>query len=257
MDDLLSMFLKRLNSRFSRELSLRFARRLCSISVRHPVISFTFDDFPRSALHRAGAILREHDLHGTYYTSLGLIGQVAPTGQIFSSLDLPEVIRHGHELACHTFDHCHSWNTSPMEFEESILRNQKAIETLVPGTRFENLSYPISHPRPQTKRRTARYYTSARGGGQTFNVGTADLNYLKAFFIEQSRDNFDAIKQMIDDTVRVNGWLIFVTHDVCDASTRFGCTPQLFKRIVEYSIKSGATVLPVNQALKRIGEIRR
>jgi peptidoglycan/xylan/chitin deacetylase (PgdA/CDA1 family) len=35
--------------------------------MESPVISFTFDDFPRSALVKAGAILRERGLAGTYY----------------------------------------------------------------------------------------------------------------------------------------------------------------------------------------------
>ena len=93
--------------------------------MESPVISFTFDDFPRSALMNAGAILRERGLAGTYYASFGLMGRTAPTGEIFTREDLDELIRQGHELACHTFDHCDSWETAPAEFEASILRNQR------------------------------------------------------------------------------------------------------------------------------------
>jgi hypothetical protein len=75
---------------------------------------------------------------------------------------------------------------------------------------------------------------------------------LKVFFIEQSRDNFDAIQQAIDANARANGWLILATHDVCDSPTRFGCNPALFERVVGYSAKSGAIVLPVHAAFQRI-----
>ncbi len=173
--------------------------------MESPVISFTFDDFPRSALLNAGAILRERGLAGTYYASFGLIGKKAPTGEIFTREDLDELIRQKHELACHTFDHYDSWDTAPDEFEASILRNQRAISERLPGTGFRSLSYPISWPRPETKRRAATYYECARGGGQTFNSGTMDLNYLKAFFIEQSRDNFEAIRQTIKVRARRAG----------------------------------------------------
>ena len=44
------------------------------------------------------------------------------TGEIFEREDLQELIRQGHELACHTFDHCDSWETTPAEFEASILK---------------------------------------------------------------------------------------------------------------------------------------
>jgi peptidoglycan/xylan/chitin deacetylase (PgdA/CDA1 family) len=220
--------------------------------MESPVISFTFDDFPRSALLNAGAILRERGLAGTYYASFGLMGKKSPAGEIFTREDLDELIRQEHELACHTYDHYDSWDTAPLEFEASILRNQRSISEELPGIKFRCLSYPISWPRPETKRTVARYYECARGGGQTFNVGTADLNYLKAFFIEQSRDNFAAIKQTIDDNVRARGWLIFATHDVCDHPTRFGCLPSFFEEVVRYSINSGAIVLPVSRALNLI-----
>jgi peptidoglycan/xylan/chitin deacetylase (PgdA/CDA1 family) len=217
-----------------------------------PMISFSFDDFPRSALQIGGTILRQRGFAGTYYTSLGLMGQNAPTGEIFLREDLDELVRQEHELACHTFDHCDSWQTEPSAFEASILRNQQKLALLLPGARFTSLSYPISWPRPQTKRRVARYYECARGGGQIFNAGTVDLNYLKAFFIEQSREDFDAIQRVIDANARARGWLIFATHDICDSPTRFGCTPALFEKVVEHSANSGASILPVRPALQRL-----
>jgi peptidoglycan/xylan/chitin deacetylase (PgdA/CDA1 family) len=220
--------------------------------MESPVISFTFDDFPRSALLTAGTILHERGFAGTYYASFGLMGSRGPTGELFVREDLDELVRQEHELACHTFDHCDSWATASNEFEASILRNQRAVAERLPGKKLNSLSYPISWPRPETKRRVACYYECARGAGQTFNSGKMDLNYLKAFFIEQSRDNFEAIRQTIEANARANGWLIFATHDVCESPTRFGCTPAFFERVVEHSAKSGAIVLPVHAAFRRI-----
>lgn len=229
-----------------------FACRPCRIRLQSPIISFTFDDFPRSALLTGGAILQKHGAVGTYYTSLGLMGKMTRTGQIFTREDLDELTRNQHEIACHTFDHFDSWETEPADFEASIRRNQQRAVELVPNARFKSLSYPLSWPRPQTKRRIGRHYKCARGGGQTFNSGTADLNYLKAFFIEQSRENFEAISGIIDANARARGWLIFATHDVCDSPTRYGCTPGLFERVVKYSVESGAVILPVHAAFLRI-----
>ena len=228
-----------------------FARNPVTLKLEKPVISFTFDDFPKSALTVAGRMLREHGFVGTYYASFGLMGKQTPTGEIFSKSDLAEFIAQGHELACHTFDHCDSWDTEPAEFEASICRNQEFVARELPKFTMRSLSYPISYPRPATKRRVARRFACARAGGQTFNSGPTDLNYLKAFFIEQSRDNLDAIKRTIDDTVRASGWLIFATHDVCESPTRFGCTPAQFSRIVNYVAQSGAVVLPVSEALRK------
>lgn len=235
-----------------RRMARWLSRRTCRIKAEPPIISFTFDDFPKSALFRGGAILREHGLFGTYYVSCGLMGQNGPTGEIFSHEDLGECVRQKHELGCHTFNHCHAWDTKPAEFEASILRNQQALGPELTGSKLTSLSYPISYPRPATKRRVARYYDCARGGGQAFNAGITDSMYLKSFFIEQSRDDLGAIKSMIDSNSRGSGWLIFATHDISETPTRFGCTPRLFEQVVEYSARSGATVLPVGQAWQRI-----
>ena len=80
-----------------------------------------------------------------------------------------------------------------------------------------------------------------------------DLNHLSAFFIEQSRDNPDAITRIIDETCRVGGWLILATHDVCDHPTPYGCTPGLFEWILRYAVESPASIMPVREALKHLG----
>lgn len=237
---------------FQRRLARWCARQPCRIELERPVISFTFDDFPRSALLQGGAILREHSVAGTYYACFGLMGQRNATGEIFSLEDVSELKLQQHEFGCHTFDHYDSWDTAPSEFEASILRNQRFVATHVSGIRLASLSYPISYPRPQTKRRVAKHYACARGGGQTYNSGPTDLNYLKAFFLEQSRDDVDAIKRTIDNNSRAKGWLILATHDVCDSPTRFGCTPGFFEQVVGYAARSGASVLPVSEAFKHI-----
>lgn len=235
-----------------RRLANRFGRRLCRMENETPFISFAFDDFPRSALSNGGAILRSRGLAGTFYTSLGLMGQTTVAGQIFTRDDLNKLVWQGHELACHTFDHCDSWKTAPADFELSIFRNRQSLVRILPGTRFTDFSYPISWPRPETKRRVANYYQCARGGGQTFNSGIVDLNYLKGFFIEQCHDDFNAVQQIIDATTNANGWLIFVTHDVSASPSRFGCTPEFFERVVASAARSGAIILPVRAGFDEI-----
>jgi len=249
----ISALTKKIKSRYQRMAVQLFARRPHRMQNREPLISFTFDDFPRSALHIAGASLQRHGVVGTYYTSLGLMGQKAPTGEMFLQEDLATLLAAGHELACHTFAHCHSYETTPDVFEQSVLENQRAMRSLHPAVRFQSLSYPISWPRVETKRRCARYFLGCRAGGQTYNTGTIDLNYLSAFFLEQSRDNLDAIKQVIDANRRAGGWLIFATHDVCADPTHYGCVPELFDAVLRHSIESGARILPVSSALQAIG----
>jgi len=248
----LSQVWPRIKGRYQSTLAGLLFRRLLEMRNAVPHISFTFDDFPRSALHTGGDILMRSGLRATYYVSLGLMGSDAPPGRIFVLDDIKELLAQGHELGCHTFGHCHSWETGPKMFEEAILKNRRVLDELVPGATFRSFSYPISGPRPDTKRRAEKYFCCCRGGGQTFNLGTIDLNLLKAYFLEKTRGNLGLVKDIIDRNCSARGWLIFATHDINDTPTPYGCTPSFFEYIVKYSLDSGATILPVAKALDAI-----
>ena len=239
-------------------------RRRFAVRPALPLISFTFDDFPRSAFLEGGSILRRHGARGTYYASLGLMGKQSPVGPLYEADDLKELIGIGHELGCHTFGHCHSWNTAPGVYERAILKNRQALSELLPGVSFQTFSYPHSAPRLAVKKVAGRHFSCCRlgglrpgryifrhaAGGQTFNSGITDLNLLCAFFLEKSRDNPEAVKSLIDQNARARGWLIFATHDVCQNPSPFGCTPEFFEQVVQWSVESGARILPVVKALE-------
>lgn len=237
--------LARVHGRFKRTSARLLFQRPVRITTDVPLISFTFDDFPRSALLTGGAILRQYGVRGTYYTSFGLMGTTAPTGEIFFPDDIAMLVAHGHELGCHTFGHCDAWSTPRRAFEQSILENRRTLERLAPGATFGTFSYPISPPRPDIKWAMPAHFRGCRGGGQAINAGTADLSYLASYFIEQSRDTPDEIIKVIDANRSACGWLIFSTHDVSEAPTPYGVTPKLFERVVRYAVESGAKILPV------------
>ena len=239
----------RIYGRYQRTSSRLLFRRPLTMQNSDPIISFTFDDFPRSALHTGGAILRRCGVTGTYYASFGLMGKQAPTGIIFVAEDLRHVLEQGHELGCHTFAHCHSWDTKPSVFEASIVENRHALLALVPDARFRTHAYPIGPPWPLTKRRVATHFACSRGGGQTFNGAVTDLDNLSAYFLEQARGDLVLVKSMIERNCRESGWLIFATHDVCDTPTPYGCTPAFFEAVVQGAVSSGAMILPVVEAL--------
>ena len=242
-----------------RRLARHLAKRCQVLQPGRAVISFSFDDFPRSALAIGGDILRRHGVVGTYYVSLGLAGTQQPTGTMFQREDLSQLIRDGHELGCHTFSHCDAWQTRPADFEAAIVKNREALQVLLSTVEFETLfaefktlSYPINSPRPQTKRIAARHFACCRGGGQGINVGKTDLNNLNAFFLEQSRDDPGRVKQIIAENAHEKGWLIFATHDVTPDPTRFGCTPAFFEAVVQAAVESGAVILPVFRAFEQL-----
>lgn len=249
-----SKIIHRLQTRFRRDASHYLARRDFDVRPSQPIISFTFDDFPRTALHQGGLILKRYGHRGTYYVALGLMDTDIPAGRAFSKEDLLQVAADGHELGCHTYAHCHAWDTAPRVFEENIIANQRELQKLLPGAEFKSLSYPIAWPRPDTKRRVAKHFSCARSGGPSFNLGRTDANNLRATFIEKHRDNPAVMLRLIEENQRAGGWLIFATHDVTENPSPFGCTPALFEDIVRAASNSGARILPVAEAWEQLAK---
>ena len=216
-------------------------------------ISFTFDDFPRSAYLRGGTILKNYGLHGTYYVSLSMMDKISPGGVIAGLDILQNVLSDGHELGCHTYTHTDSWRTSPEIFEASIVENQRVLSNILPGNSFKTFAFPYCKATPSSKRIAEKYYMCCRGGRQKINNGRIDLNYVYAFSINSGNDqNISSIKKIIDENSESKGWLIFYTHDIDEQPSPGGCTPSFFEEIVEYSKKSDSIVLPVIGVLESL-----
>jgi hypothetical protein len=95
----------------------------------------------------------------------------------------------------------------------------------------------------------ASRFEGCRGGGQTYNSGTADLNYLCAYFLEKAKGDIQAVKDLIRRNQSARGWLIFATHNIDSSNGPFGCTPEFFESVVSYCVSSGARIVPVAAAL--------
>ena len=226
---------------------------MVAIKTSVPIISFTFDDAPRTAFNTGGDILRSHGAGATFFVSLGLLSSQTEVGTIASQDDLLHAVKAGHELGCHTFDHRDTWKTTTEQFIESVIKNKEAIDRILPGTDFRTFAYPINEPRPAVKCRLEKYFICCRGGGQTANVGMADLNLLKACFLDKrTKVDINSVKELIDRNTSCQGWLIFATHDVADNPSPYGCTPKFFGEVVEYAVRSGALLLPVRKACEKV-----
>jgi hypothetical protein len=251
----LKNFIHRIAKKYRLTLSHMLNRRIISVNLSVPIISFSFDDAPRSAFNVGGKILRAHGARATYYVSLGLLGEASASGPIASQDDLRAALAEGHELGCHTYDHRDAWLTPAREFERSILRNREALAMIQPGVTFTTHAYPISNPRPSTKARVEKFFDCCRGGGQTFNRGPIDLSLVKAYFLDRRINmSLEGIKKLIECNAACRGWLIFATHDVDVNPSHYGCSPYYFSSVVDTAANSGAALLSVGEAYKRIQE---
>jgi peptidoglycan/xylan/chitin deacetylase (PgdA/CDA1 family) len=247
------------------ELQVRARNKLRRLLVNHgarrpfvldrnvPYISFTFDDFPRSAFLEGGRILQEHGVRGTYFISLQLLDTDTCVGSIASGDDLRTLLRQGHELGCHTFSHLDGCHSTVDAFERSIAENHRVFKSIVPDGRFPVFAYPLDGPVLGIKRAVGKHFVCCRGGGQTFNSGAIDLNLLKAYFLDwRNQDNLSTVRELIERNHDERGWLVFATHDVTEQPSRYGCSPEFFGEVVRLAVRSGARVVPMMKACEEL-----
>ena len=245
-----------MNNAFSRliHLSHRFRasykfRNLHTLKNKVPLISFTFDDFPKSAALRGAEILRKYNVQGTYYMSFGIIGQESPVGEICDTNTVKNLIEEKHEIGNHTYDHINAYEYPIDVYEKSILRNEQIFKDLfLVSNGFQNFSYPLGYVTTGAKRITEKYFRCSRTSYRGINIGKVDLNMLKAYPVYGKGKSISLLKAIIDRNRKNNGWLIFYTHDVADNPSSYGCTPEYLEKVVQYSFNSGSELVTVAQA---------
>jgi peptidoglycan/xylan/chitin deacetylase (PgdA/CDA1 family) len=253
----MSFFTRRVSiaAKLVREIGGPLRTKPARIDWRGGVVSFTFDDFPRSAWTNGGAVLEARDLRGTYYAAMGLAGTDGKLGPMFAVDDLRAAHAHGHEVACHTFSHRDCGAAQPAEMAAEVAANAAALAVALEAAEIENFAYPFGGVSLAAKRALHGCFASCRGTGRGLNYGTVDLADLLSISVYARDFNREKLCQLIDDAQAFNGWAIFYTHDVCDTPTPFGCTPAQLASIVAYAAEN-ATVLPVREVLQGLGLAR-
>jgi peptidoglycan/xylan/chitin deacetylase (PgdA/CDA1 family) len=230
----------------------RVYRRMVSKISAEPVVSFTFDDFPRTAYRAGGSILEAVGARGTYYAAPSLMNGSGELGEHFTPADLCSLLENGHELANHTFSHTSGRSVSAQEFKGDMERGRQSLEELT-GRSVSNFSYPFGHVTLLTKRALEGAVTSARGIHPGINGTEIDLNLLLANRIYGDMDQAPKLHALIHENVRRRGWLIFYTHDVRPQPSAYGCTPALFTSVVSEAERSGSQIVSVGGAMTGLG----
>jgi len=231
--------------------------RIKTVPMRNtrPIVSFTFDDFPRSAAQCAGRILERYDMRGTFYTAGGLCGKTIDGIAYYEPSDIAALSAVGHEIACHTFAHVRVASLRAAALADDIARNADCFRS---GSfrgyglpELENFSYPFGSVSPSAKLALQRRFTSCRGIQPGINAKTADLGLLRATSIYGAAVH-PRVAELIAQAAAQNGWLIFYTHDVSDQPSRYGCTPAVFAEVANMVADAGIAGLTVRDALAAI-----
>lgn len=240
-------------------ISALLARRIGGLLRTQParvgwpggIASFTFDDFPKSALAVGGAILGEHGFRGTYYAAMKMAGTENRLGPMFDIPDIRAAHRAGHEIACHTHSHLDCRYATPAAIGAEVRENSDLIAALADDVSPTSFAYPYGAISLTAKRALATRFSSCRGTGEGINQGPVDLADLRVVTLFDRLFDAAALRRRIDEARAKNGWLIFYTHDVAERPSQFGCTPEQFRMTVAYGAPR-LPVLPVREVVARI-----
>ena len=238
--------LRRIVRGVGRAVLSSYVRRDAVVLGREGLVTFTFDDFPRSAYRVGGQILAEADARGTFYAVPGLMDT---TPEWFQREDVTNLLRDGHELGSHTLNHVSCRRISRAAYRADAEAGKAAIGTLNNNGNCDHFAYPFGHVGLRSKQDMGKLFRTCRGIWSGINGPRLDLSLLRANSLCSASVPLERVSNLIDETRRSGGWLIFCTHDIGEHPTKFGCTPQYFERAVCAAVRSGVRIVTVSKAV--------
>ncbi len=245
-------FVTRLRDKTNRVLAATVRTRGVSMRNSRPIVSFTFDDFPKSAVSTGASLLEQRDVCGTFYCVSAFCGAFAEEQTCYDLEDLRRLNEAGHEIGCHTASHVRVSRSDRTQILREVDTNAKFIFDTLGDVRLTTFAYPFGDLNLGAKLLLQQRFAACRTTSPGHNCSVADLGGLKSQALD-AKTTASSVARYIEDAVSENAWLIFFTHDVSDSPSAYGCTPEILKTAISQSIAAGCEVLTVRNALGKIG----
>jgi peptidoglycan/xylan/chitin deacetylase (PgdA/CDA1 family) len=240
----------KMRGKVSRYLARNVATKKLAMRNTKPIISFTFDDVPASACDTGASILEQYGVRGTFYIAGAGFGRNSPVGMLAAPDQLRTIWLRGHEIGCQTHFHSAVSRLNRDELKLEFDRNQDALKKIDANISVRNFAYPYGDLSFGARRQLEALFDCCRSVDNGINSGTANLGALKSYPLENASLDRSRIAALIAETVRINGWLIFFSHDVGERPSRYGVRPDLFEYAVRTAHQSGCQLVTVSQALR-------
>jgi peptidoglycan/xylan/chitin deacetylase (PgdA/CDA1 family) len=221
-----------------------------------PLVTFTFDDCPQTAVREGASALERHGLKGSFYLAGGLAGRDWENGPQFHASDVQRLLARGHEVGCHTFSHLDCATATAAQIAEDLASNRDFLLRAAPDLVLETFAYPYGSVGLATKIAIQGKYLACRGVEAGLNAGTADFGLLKAVSLPHDDSGGDWIEPWLARAKRENGWLVLYTHDVSPLPTPFGATPRTLNETIAAVQAAGIEVLTLRDAALRVSRGR-
>jgi peptidoglycan/xylan/chitin deacetylase (PgdA/CDA1 family) len=238
-----------LKGKLRRRYAKLVRRRPVRVQLDKPMVTFAFDDPPKTATEAGAAILEERGLRGTFFVAAGLAGQDSPFGLYADDDDTRRLHAAGHEIACHTYSHLDCGKASGPAILADVERNAEALGAL--GVYPTTFAYPYGDVSPAAKAAIGGKFSLLRALHHGLVENGADLNQAPAVGIEGPDGETTAI-HWLREAARKHAWLILFTHDVKKNPSPFGCTPEALERLADAALSMGFEVVTAAEGAKRI-----
>jgi peptidoglycan/xylan/chitin deacetylase (PgdA/CDA1 family) len=214
-----------------------------------PIASFSFDDFPKSAVTQGAAILEGRGVRGSFYLSARFQGLTEDGIAYYDRDDLARLSDYGHEIGCHTASHIHAPDLAAARLAQELEANAAFLRDVLGDVRMTTFAFPFGDIDLRTKLFMQDRFAACRVTSPGINRGVADLGALRAVSLYSGSTDAERVRALVREAASPRSWLIFYTHDVSDSPSPFGCTPELMQSAVDMVVDAGFDVLPVKNAL--------
>ena len=218
------------------------------VTPRTGIVSFTFDDFPKSAGQYGAEIMDGIGASATYYTCTGMAGHKNVMGEIFEADDLMPLIEAGHEIGTHTETHLDCSRVDANTIREEIETNTEHLTEILGEAPKLHFAWPYGETHIGGKRAVRSKIDTARGILPGTNRKGSDLMQLRSYELTPDDWTTDRAAKAIEDVATNGGWVTIFTHDVRSNPSPFGTTPDALKRLAKLSRDSGAQVMNMSEA---------
>ena len=237
-------------AKVSRRLIPFRARRNIPVKLDKPIVSFTFDDCPKSVVDNALPALERENWQASLYISMGLCGTTNHLGLHMSESDVKAVYKSGYEIGDHTYSHIDATANSLENFEQNIDKNQARLKDLgLPPS--ETFAYPYGQVSLASKKMISQKFKGARGITSHIHSSSVDLNQINSNRLYAGQD-YKVLLNQISELEKKPGWMTIFTHDVRETPSSYGCQPEHLNTVIKAVKDSGAIVMTVANAIKHL-----
>ncbi|MEQ1781242.1 MAG: polysaccharide deacetylase family protein [Hyphomonadaceae bacterium] len=232
-------------------------RHACQANVApdRPVVTFTFDDFPKSALNGAD-VIEKHNGRAGFYACTSFLGQRSPLmGEMFDAETLAELRARRHEIGAHSHTHLDCARDPLSKIERDIGENLVALSETGHDEHVSAFAFPYGETSYAAKRWVGDVFATGRGVLAGVNCGEVDRSQLRAVELGASEMHRRRALAALKLALAQKGWVFFFTHDVGASPTDYGAPTDLIEELAVRAVEAGAVLAPPTLAAALSGVI--